>query len=109
LLLAIFFLGIVATPAPNLSGSVRIASLIAAAALTVENLQSAYGSIRGAASVASDSLGWKYHPFRLIAYVLGRSVPTLAVITLVVFFFAVFARSLKTQDSKPGEGSNFVG
>jgi hypothetical protein len=109
LLLAIFFFGIVATPAPNLSGSVRIASLIAAAALAVENLRSTYGTIRVVANIASESLDWKYHPFRQFAHVLGTAMPTLVVITLGVFLFVVFARSLKTQDWKPGERSNFVG
>jgi hypothetical protein len=96
-------------PAPNLGGSVRIASLIAAAALAVENLRSTSGAIRVVASIASENLGWKYHPFRQFAHVLGTAVPTLEVITLGVFFFVVFARSLKTQDRKPGERSNFVG
>src|SRR5258708_17431303 len=47
----------------NTSGAVRFTSVIAAAALTVENLRPTYFSIRGAVAAADNVLGWKYHPF----------------------------------------------
>lgn len=98
---AIFFFGIVMTPVPNVGGAVRIASVVAAAALTVENLLSAYHNIRGTVAAASESGLWKYHPLRQFAHILGLAIPTLAEITMVVFLLAVFARSLKAQDRKP--------
>jgi hypothetical protein len=59
-ILAIFFFMFVRTAAPNLSRTVRIASLVAAAALTVENLLPTYATVRGAVAAANNSLGWEY-------------------------------------------------
>jgi len=100
LVLAIFFVGIVITPVPNVGGGVRIASVVAAGALTVENLRYTYHQIQGAAAAASESWLWKDHPLRQFAHVLGMAIPTLAEITMVVFLLVVFFRSLKAQDRK---------
>jgi hypothetical protein len=100
LVLAIFFLGILTTPVPNVGGAMRIASFVAASALIVENFRSAIGSIRAAAVAGSDSWLWRYHPLRHFAYILGLAIPTLGEITLVVFLLVVFARSLGRQDLK---------
>jgi len=104
LALAIYFFGILTATAPNVGGAVRIASVVAAAALILENLPSAFGAIRGATAAASDSWLWKYHSLRHFAYVLGLAIPTLGEITLVAFLLAVFARSLKGQDRKEDSG-----
>jgi hypothetical protein len=100
LVLAIFFFGIVTMPAPKVGGAVRIVSVLAAAAVVVENLSSVFSTIRGAAAVASDSALWRFHPLRQFGYVLGLLIPTLATITLVVFLLAVFVKSPRTQDRK---------
>ena len=95
-----FFLGIVIVPVPNVGHGVRIASVVAATALTVENLPYAYHQIQGAIAVASESWLWKDHPLRQFAHVLGLAIPTLAEITMVVFLLVVFSRSLRAQDGK---------
>ena len=55
LVLATFSFRIVITPVPNVGGAVRIASVVAAAALIVENLSYAYHQIRGTTAAASES------------------------------------------------------
>jgi hypothetical protein len=100
LVLAIFFMGILTTPAPNVGGGVRIASVVAAAALIVENLPSALGTIRAATAAASECWLWRYHPLKQFANVLGLAIPALAGVSLVVFLVAVFARTLEAQDRK---------
>lgn len=110
LVLAIFFLGILTTPAPNVSGAVRVASVVAAAALIAENLPAAFNSIRGATAAASESSLWKYHPLGQFAYVLGMAIPTLAGISLVVFLLVVFAGSLneRARIEELGDRSGFL-
>jgi hypothetical protein len=95
---AIFFFSFFRTPAPNLGGAVRIASLIAAAALTGENLLPTYNTIWGALTAANHSLGWRYHPLKQFAYVIAPTIPTLVVVSLVAFLLLVFSMSLRTQD-----------
>jgi hypothetical protein len=97
-ILAIFFFMIVTTAAPNVGGPVRIASLAAAAALTVENLFPSYTTILGAVAAANNSLGWKYHPLKQFVFVFVPTIPTLEVISLVVFLLVVFSISSKTSD-----------
>jgi hypothetical protein len=89
LLLATFFFGIVTTPMANVGGAVRIASVVAAAALIVENLPYAYHQILGTTAAASESWLWKYHPLQQFAHILGLAIPMLAEITMVAFLLAV--------------------
>ena len=100
LVLAIFFFGIVITPVPNVGGAVRIASIVAAAALTIENLPYAFHQIQSTAAAAGESWLWKNHPLRQFERVLGLAIPTLGEIAMVVFLLVVFSRSLKAQGRK---------
>lgn len=101
-ILAIFFFAVYRNAASlNLSGAVRIASVIAAAALTIENLLPAYATIRHVVAAVDDGWGWKYHPFEHLAYVLVPAIPTLGPVSLIVFVFLVFFVSVKTPGWTP--------
>jgi hypothetical protein len=82
--------------------AVRFASVIAALALTVENLLPTYATIGSAVVTADNALGWKYHPFNQLAYVLVPTIPTLAVISLAVFLFLLFSMSPKASRRMQG-------
>jgi len=74
-ILAIFFFVVYRNAASlNLSGAVRLASVIAAAALTIENLLPTYAMIRNVVATAGEPLGWKYHPFERLLYVLAQAI-----------------------------------
>jgi len=101
-ILAIFFFVVYRNARSlNLSGAVRLASVIAAAALTIENLLPAYAMIGNAVAAAGDPLGWKYHPFKRLVYVLTEAIPALGPVSLMVFLFLVFFVSLKTPAWAP--------
>ncbi|HUB52859.1 MAG TPA: hypothetical protein VL986_11950 [Terracidiphilus sp.] len=97
LVLSAFLFAIAKTPKPNIGGPVGVLSLAAAMALIIENFQSAYGTIRFAATEAFDSYLWKYHFLKRFASVLGNIAFTLAEITLILFFLCLFATSLKVR------------
>jgi hypothetical protein len=101
LTLVTFFFGIVMMPAPNVGGAIKIVAVLAAAALTIENLPYAISTIRGTAPYINETALWKFHPIRQIAYVLGSTLPLISGITLVVFLFAVFARAQKPKYAIP--------
>jgi len=82
----------------NCTGRVRFASVVTAAVLAVENALPSYATVRGAIAAADNALGWEYHPFKQLAYVLVPTIPTLAVISLIAFLLAVFYSSLKTPE-----------
>jgi hypothetical protein len=100
--LAVFFFLVFRSAALNIAGSaVRIASLVAASTLIIENMLPTLGTIQGAIAAANNSLGWKYHPLNQFAYVLGPTIPTLEIISLVVFLLLVFSRSSRALDRDP--------
>lgn len=107
LALAIFFFAIAVVPTPNVGGAVRIVSALAAVTMTVENLPSALGTIRGVVPVVRETMLWRLHPLRQLGYFLGLTLPTLAGITLLVFLVAVLVRTLQTPSHAADQG-NFL-
>jgi hypothetical protein len=90
--LALFLFLVFRAATLNVGGAVKVSALVAASTLMVENMLPTLRTIGGATAAANNSLGWKYHPFKEFVYVLGPTIPTLGVISLVVFLLLVFSR-----------------
>jgi hypothetical protein len=78
-------------PSLNLSHWMRVTALVAASALAIENLLPTYGTIRGIVFASRYVLSWKHrHSFSELSYVFTPAIPTIAVVTLIAFFVAVY-------------------
>jgi hypothetical protein len=77
----------------RVSIQVRIAALIAALCLGVENVLPAYGAIRGVVISSRYALAWRYHPFGQLRYVLAPTIPTISVISVIAFLIVVYQKS----------------
>jgi hypothetical protein len=100
--LAVFFFLVFRSAALNIAGSaVRIASLVAASTLIIENMLPTLGTIQGAIAAANNSLGWKYHPLNQFAYVLGPTIPTLENYLSGSVSFAGFFTLIESTRSGP--------
>ena len=77
----------------NASRPIGLAALTAAVLLGVENLPQIIGTIR--AVFHSDWVFlWKNHPLRYASYVLVPTIPSVAVVSLVIFLVLVYRESL---------------
>jgi hypothetical protein len=103
--LAVFFFLVFRAATLNVGGAVRIAALVASSTLMIENMLPTLSTIRGAIAAANDSLGWKYHPFKRLVYVLGPTIPTLEIISLVVFLLLVFSGSSSREPRPKASGT----
>jgi hypothetical protein len=78
-----------------LNAHVRLVALIAAVALGIENLSPTYGTVRGAIASSENLFAWKYQPVRQFTYVFAPTIPTIAVISLIVFLLVVHHTALR--------------
>ena len=76
----------------NVSRSIGLAALTAAVLLSVENLPQIYGAIRSIFH-SNDVFLWNNHPLRYASYVLARTIPSFAVVSLVIFLVLVYRTS----------------
>jgi hypothetical protein len=103
--LAVFFFLVFTGATLNVGGAVRVAALVAASTLMIENMLPTLSTIGGVIAAANNRLGWKYHPLKQFAYVLGPTIPTLEVISLVVFLLLVFSGSWSREPRSKASGS----
>ena|SRR5580704_5108101 len=89
----------------NSSSKMRYAALVAAFCLSIENLFLTYGTVRGVVLSSRDLLSWKYHPFIQARHVLAPTIPTLAVVTFVIFLILVWRTSPRLGDVARSPGN----
>jgi hypothetical protein len=77
----------------NASRSIGLAALIAAFLLGLENLPQIYATIMSVFR-ADDVFLWKNHPLRYASHVLVPTIPSFAVVSLLVFLVVVYRTSL---------------
>jgi hypothetical protein len=98
LVLLIFFLA-ASWSSKRFIGSVKVkyAALIAALCLAVENLRPPYGMLRGIVRSSVDSLAWRYYPFIQARRILVAAIPSLAVVSIVIFLLVVWHASPRSE------------
>jgi hypothetical protein len=88
----------------RLSGSstMRSAALIAALCLSIENLLPTYRTIRGLILSLWGSHAWKYDPFTQIRHLFAPTIPTVTVVSVVIFLVVVWrtAPNLEAEHSR---------
>jgi hypothetical protein len=77
----------------NPSHSIGLAALTAAVLLSIENLPHIFGTIRNL-SHSNDVFLWKNNPLRNASYLLVPAIPSIAVVSLVIFLVLVYRESL---------------
>ena len=85
----------------NASRTIGLAALTAAVLLSIENLPYILGTVRNL-SHSNDVFLWRNNPLRYASYVLVPTMPSLAVVSLVVFLVLVYRTSLSTS-AQPAE------
>ena len=90
----------------NASRSIGLAALTAAVLLSVENLPQIYGAIRSIFH-SNDVFLWNNHPLRYASYVLARTIPSFAVVSLVIFLVLVYRTSLSTSAQSAKQRRNW--
>jgi hypothetical protein len=86
------------------STRMRLSAIAAGFFLSVENLPLSYRNIRNVYVACQDVFAWKYHPFAEMRYVLREAIPTITVVSLILFLVVVYrasARPGQTTDSAP--------
>ena len=77
----------------NVSRSIGLAALTTAVLLSIENLPHILGTIRNL-SHSNDVFLWRNNPFRYLSHVLVPTIPSIAVVSLVIFLVLVYRESL---------------
>jgi hypothetical protein len=85
----------------NASRTIGLAALTAAVLLSIENLPYILGTVRNL-SHSNDVFLWRNNPLRYASYELVPTIPSLAVVSLVVFLALVYRTSLSTS-AQPAE------
>jgi len=74
----------------NFSAQMRLAALVAATALGLENVRRVYGTARNALSASISLEGWGDHLLGNLRYVLVPTIPSIAVVSLIAFLIALY-------------------
>jgi len=89
----------------NRSIKVGYAAFIAAVCLGIENLGSTYETFRFVGSTLGDSLFREYRPFIRARHILGSAIPSLAVVSLVIFLLVVWYTSPRSSGASTPVGN----
>lgn len=110
LILVIFFLAAYRQhERMNRSIKVGYAALMAALCLVIENLGATYTTFRLVGSSLGDSLVLKYEPFIQARHMLGSAVPSLAVVSMVMFLLVVWHTSPRSSAASKPVGNGHRG
>lgn len=90
----------------NASRTIGLAALTAAVLLSIENLPHILGTVRNL-SHSNDVFLWRNNPLRYASYVLVPTIPSFAVVSLVIFLVLVYRTSLSTSAQSAEQRRNW--